>query len=96
MKATIVLDEETEKELSELKTSANASKSKVIRDAVRELYFKEKRARENLLFFVDMYNNGVITKDSLFVLLPSKDAEAIIIGSKTGKEAAEIAKKISS
>lgn len=96
MKATIVLDEETEKELNELKTSGSASKSKLIREAVRELYLKEKRARENLLFFVDMYNEGAITKDMLFLLLPRKDAEAIIIGSNTGKEAAEIAKKISS
>ena len=96
MKVTIVLDEETEKELNELKTSASASKSKLIREAVRELYLKEKRARENLLFFVDMYNEGAMTKDMLFLLLPRKDAEAMIIGSKTGKEAAEIAKKISS
>ena len=96
MKATIVLDEETEKELKELKASASSSKSKLIREAVRELYLKEKRARENLLFFVDLYNKGVVTKDLLFLLLPRKDAEAAIIGAKTGKEAAEIAKKFSS
>ncbi|MBI2655164.1 ribbon-helix-helix protein, CopG family [Candidatus Woesearchaeota archaeon] len=95
MKATIVLDEETEKELNELKASAKASKSRLIREAVRELYLKEKRAKENLLFFVDMYNEGAMTKDSIFLLLPRKDAEAVIIGSKAGKEAAEIAKKIS-
>jgi hypothetical protein len=95
MKATIVLDNETEKELKELKTFANASKSKLIREAIKELYFKEKRARENLLFFVNMYNTGVITKDLLFLLLPRKDAEAVIIGAKTGKEAVEIAKKLS-
>ena len=94
MRATIVLDEETEKELKELKASASSSKSKLIREAVRELYLKEKRARENLLFFVDMYNEGAMTKDLLLILLPRKDAEAVIIGSKTGKEAAEIAKKI--
>ena len=93
MKATIVLDEETEKELNELKTSVSASKSKLIREAIREMYFKERRARENLLFFVDMYNNGVITKDLLLLLLPKKDAEEVIIGSKIGKEAAEFVKK---
>lgn len=96
MKATIVLDKETEKELNELKTFASASKSKLIREAIRELYFKEKRARENLLFFVNLYNGDIVTKDLLFILLPRKDAEAVIIGSKTGKEAAEIVKKISS
>ena len=95
MKATIVLDEETEKELNELKTSVSASKSKLIREAIREMYFKERRARENLLFFVNMYNGGVITKDFLFLLLPRKDAESIIIGSKTGKEAAEVVKTFS-
>jgi len=95
MKATIVLDKETHKELEELKSFASASKSRLIRDAVRDLYMKEKRARENLLFFVNMYNAGVITKDLLFLLLPRKDAEAIIIGSTTGKEAAEFVKKIS-
>ncbi len=94
MKATIVLDKESEKELNELKTFVSASKSKLIREAIRELYFKEKRARENLLFFVNLYNGGIITKDLLFILLPRKDAEAIIIGSKTGKEAVEIAKKL--
>ena len=95
MKATIVLDEETERELKELKSSGSTSKSKLIREAVREFYLKEKRARENLLFFVDMYNEGAMTKDLIFLLLPRKDAEAIIIGSKTGKEAAEFAKKFS-
>ena len=92
----MVLDKETEKELRELKTFVNASKSKLVREAIRELYLKEKRARENLLFFVDLYNNGVVTKDLLFLLLPRKDAEAVIIGSKTGKEAAEVVKKLSS
>lgn len=96
MKATIVLDSESEKELNELKTFASTSKSKLIREAIREFYFKEKRARENLLFFVNLYNGDIITKDLLFILLPRKDAEAIIIGSKTGKEAAEIVKKFSS
>ena len=54
------------------------------------------RAKENLLFFVDLYNKGIVTKDLLLLLLPRQDAEAIIIGSKTGKEAAEVAKRISS
>jgi len=96
MKATIVLDREAEKELKELGDFVSMSKSGLIRDAIRELYLKEKRARENLLFFVNMYNQDVITKDFLFLLLPRKDAEAIIIGSKAGKEAAEIVKKTDS
>ena len=95
MKATIMLDKETEKELKELSNFASVSKSRLIREAVRDMYFKEKRARENLLFFVNMYNGGVITKDFLFLLLPRKDAESIIIGSKTGKEAAEVVKTFS-
>ena len=53
-------------------------------------------AKQNLLFFVDMYNKDIITKDLLFLLLPKKDAEAVIIGAKTGKETIEIAEKISS
>ena len=93
MKATIVLDREAEKELNELRTFVNISKSRLIREAIKEMYFKEKRARENLLFFVDLYNRRIITKDLLFLLLPQKDAEEVIIGSKTGKEAAEIVKK---
>ena len=52
------------------------------------------RAKENLLFFVDLYNKGAVTKDLLLLLLPRKDAEAIIIGSKTGKEAAEIVRRV--
>ena len=96
MKATIILDKEAEKELNELRVLAKASKSKLIRDAIKELYYKEKRASENLLFFVDLYNKAVITRDLLFILLPRKDAEAVVIGSKTGKEAAEIARKLSS
>ena len=95
MRATIVLDRETENELKELKSLENTSKSRLIRNAVKELYLKEKRARENLLFFVNLYNEGIITKDLLFLLLPRKDAEAVIIGSKTGKEAAEFVKNIS-
>lgn len=96
MKATIILDREAEKELNELKTYVSASKSKLIREAIRELYLKEKRAREDLLFFINLYNEGIITKNMLFLLLPEKDAEAVIVGAKTGKEAAEIARKISS
>jgi len=92
MKATIVLDKNTEKELKELLELEKTSKSKLIRKAVNDLYLKEKRAKENFLFFVDLYRNNVIDKDSLFILLPRKDAEAIIIGTKTGKEAAEIVK----
>ncbi|MBI2107883.1 hypothetical protein HYT54_02050 [Candidatus Woesearchaeota archaeon] len=92
MKANIILDESAEKELRELASIEKTSKSKLIRKAINELYLKEKRARDNLLFFVDLYNDDVITKDLLFLLLPRKDAEAVIIGSETGKEGAELAK----
>lgn len=94
MKATIILDKNAERELEELAKAGNASKSELIREALDEFYLKEKRARENLFFFVDLYNKGVVTKDLLFILLPRKDAEAVIIGSKTGKEAAEFVKGI--
>jgi len=92
MKATIMLDKKSENELKELAKLENTSKSELIRGAINELYLKEKRAKENLLFFIDMFNEGIITKDILFLLLPRKDAEAVIIGSKTGKEAVEIVK----
>ncbi len=95
MRSTIVLDKKGEKELEELSAIGNVPKSEIIREAINEFYLKEKRARENLLLFVDLYNEGIVTKDLLLLLLPRKDAEAIIIGSKTGEEAAEIAKNIS-
>ena len=95
MKATIILDKSAEKELSELAKIGRAPKSRLIREAINDLYLKEKRARENLLFFVDLYNQGIVTNDLLFLLLPRKDAEAVIIGSKTGREAAEVVKDIS-
>ena len=95
MKATIILDKSAEKELNELAKIERAPKSKLIREAINDLYLKEKRARENLLFFVDLYNEGIVTNDLLFLLLPRKDAEAVIIGSKTGKEATEVVKDIS-
>lgn len=96
MRTTIVLDKKSENELKELIEIESTSKSELVREAIADLYLKEKRAKESLLFFVDMYNSGIITKDLLFLLLPRKDAEAIVIGAKTGIEAAEIAKKISS
>ncbi len=92
MKATVVLDRKAKGELEELGRLSNASKSKVVRTAISDLYMKEKRARDGFRFFIDQYNNGIITRDVLFLLLPKKDAEAIIIGSATGKEAAEFAK----
>ena len=93
MKATIVLDRKAEMELVELSRISNASRSELVRTAVEDLYLKEKRAREGFRFFIDQYREGIITKDVLFLLLPRKDAEAIIIGSAIGKEAAEFAKK---
>ncbi len=92
MKATIVLDHKAENELEELSRLSKASRSELVRVALEDLYLKEKRARQNLLFFVDQYNKGIVTKDVLFLLLPRKDAEAVIIGSAAGKEAAELAK----
>lgn len=88
MKATILLDENAEKELEELRKATKSTKSELIRNAIRDSYLKEMRAQKNILFFVDMYNQGIITKDVLLLLLPKRDAEAIIIGSKVGKEAA--------
>lgn len=93
MKATIVLDRKAVKELVELSRISNASRSALVRTAVEDLYLKEKRAREGFRFFIDQYNERIITKDVLFLLLPRKEAEAIIIGSATGKEAAEFAKE---
>lgn len=90
MDATVVLDKKAEKELTELSKLLTAPKSKVVKTAVDELYFKEKRARKGFRFFMDQYNKGIITRDALFLLLPREDAEAIIIGSATGKEAAAV------
>ncbi len=95
MKATVVLDKKAEEELEELSRISKASRSEVVRTAVEDLYLKEKRAREGFRFFIDQYNRGIVTKDTLFLLLPREDAEAIIIGSATGKEAAEFAKAAS-
>ena len=92
MRATVVLDRKAKKELEELSKLSKASKSELVRVAVGDLYLKEARARQNLLFFVDQYNKGIITKDMLLLLLPRKDAEAVIIGSASGREAAEFAK----
>ncbi len=92
MKATIVLDRKAKGELEELGKLSNSSKSKIVRTAIDDLYLKEKRARDGFRFFIDQYDSGIITKDVLFLLLPRKDAEAIIIGAATGKEAAEFAK----
>ena len=90
------LDETSEKEINELTLDLNISKSKIIREAIGEFYLKEKRARENLLFYVGLYDSGIIDKSILFLLLPRNDAEAVVIGSKFGKGAAEFVKKISS
>lgn len=94
-KATFVIDDEVERELKELKDLKDKSKSEIVRRAVKELYMKEKRARENLDFFVDLYNEGVVTEDLLLLLLPREEAEAVIIGSRTGREAASVVREIS-
>ena len=94
MKATIVLDTKAKGELEELSRLAKTSMSEIIRTAVDDLYLKEKRAREGFSFYVGQYVRGMITQEMLFMLLPRKDAEAIIIGSATGKEAAEFAKQL--
>lgn len=54
--------------------------------------FKDKMAGKSFRLLIDQYNKGIVTKNALFKLLPRKDAEAIIIGSATGKKAAEFAK----
>lgn len=92
--ANLVLDKETGEELDELKKLEDKSRSEIVREAIRDLYLKEKRARENFRFFIGLYMEGAINKDMLFILLPRKDAEAIIIGTKLGKGAAKIAKKL--
>lgn len=94
MRANINLDKNAIEELDELSGTLNISKSELIRSAVKEFYLKEKRARENLLFFLELYNKRIVTKDLLFLLLPRKDAESVIIGSKFGKEAAELVKEV--
>jgi len=93
MRININLDEKISNELDELAKMSKTSKSELIRVALNELYLKEKRAKENLLFFIDLFNKGVITKDMLFLLLPRNDAEAIIIGAKFGKEGADFVKE---
>ena len=92
--ANLVLDKETGEELDELKKLEDKSRSEIVREAIRDLYLKEKRARENFRFFIDLYREGAINKDMIFILLPRKDAEAIIIGAKAGKDAAKIAKNL--
>ncbi len=92
MAINISLDEKSVEEIDALAKALKISKSRLVRMAIRDLYLKEKRAENNLIFFVDQYNEGVISKDMLFLLLPREDAEAIIIGSRFGKEAVKIAK----
>lgn len=93
MRINVNLDEKVSDELDELSKMSKTSKSELVRVALNELYLKERRAKENLLFFVDLFNNGVITKDMLFLLLPRNDAETIIIGAKFGKEGADFVKE---
>ncbi|PTD93341.1 hypothetical protein C9439_07985 [archaeon SCG-AAA382B04] len=90
---TFVMDKESEEELEKLANLEGKSKSKIVREAIKERYMKQKRAEENLDFYIDLYNKEIITKDLLTLLLPKKDVEAIIIGSETGKEAASVAKE---
>ncbi|MBI2632141.1 ribbon-helix-helix protein, CopG family [Candidatus Pacearchaeota archaeon] len=93
MRINVNLDEKVSNELVELTKISKTSKSELVREALNELYLKEKRAKENLIFFIDLFNKGVITKDLLFLLLPRNDAEAIIIGAKFGKEGADFVKE---
>ena len=60
MTININLDEKAMGEIEELAKSLKISKSKLVREAVNDFYLKEKRARTNLSFFIDMYN---IVKD---------------------------------
>lgn len=93
MVININLDISSEKELDELAGALKLSKSKLIRLAIKDLYLKEKRAENNLGFFIDLYNENIIGKEMLFLLLPRDDAQSVIIGSKFGKEAAKIVKE---
>jgi len=43
-------------------------------------------------FFANLYSKKIINRKILFLLLSKKDAEAIVIGTKVGKDAAKIAK----
>jgi len=92
--ANLVLNDEADRELNELKKLEDKSKSEIVREAIRELYLKEKRAKENFRFFAELYRDGALDKDMLFITLPRKDAEAIVIGTKVGKGAVKIAKNI--
>lgn len=51
LKNTFVIDEKRRKELEELEKMENKSKSEIVREAIKEFYLKEKRARENIDFF---------------------------------------------
>ncbi len=42
--------------------------------------------------FINLYRKGIINEKILFILLPRKDAEAIVLGTKVCKDAAKIAK----
>ena len=94
MRVNINLDKVSKDTLESLSGSMKKSKSDLIRIALMDFYLKEERAKKNLLFFVDLYRGGIITKDILFTLFSRRDAEAIIIGEKFGGEAFEVAKNL--
>ncbi len=84
---SLVLDDESKRYLKELSEVKNKSKSKIVRESIKEKYIKKKMVENNYNLLIDLYNDEKITKDILNILLSDKDAESIVIGSKTGKEA---------
>lgn len=84
---SLVLDDESKRYLKELSEVKNKSKSKIVRESIKEKYIKKKMVENNYNLLIDLYNDEKITKDILYILLSDKDAESIVIGSKTGKEA---------
>lgn len=84
---SLVLDDESKRYLKELSEVENKSKSKIVRESIKEKYIKKKMVENNYNLLIDLYNDEKITKDILNILLSDKDAESIVIGSKTGKEA---------
>lgn len=89
-KATFSVDEDTERELEELGEQLGKSKSEIVREAVEDYYTKEMRASQKFEFFLELYRDDIIDEEQLYLLLPEKDAEAIVIGAEAGKEAAEV------
>ncbi len=57
----------------------------------RDITLSKKREKCFKLL-LDLYSEGLIEKKNLFLLLPKREAEAIIMGSKIGREGAKLIK----